>query len=164
MIWKLAILTLLLFNPYKKDFLPHSDNKGKVVDFTLTDTAGKNVSLSSFRGKFVIITMTAGWCGPCKEETSHIKELQNMYKDKDIAWIFVSFDRDVHDWKAAIQKEGLHGTHLWGKPASASLKKLFNFDSIPYFIWIDKEGYIVVGDAPRPSSHSAKKQLKYYVE
>ena len=134
------------------------------VDFTLSDSAGKPVSLSQYRGKFVIVCMVASWCRPCLNEVQPTKELQQDFLGQNIVWIFVSFDREKGDWDEARKVDNLKGVHLWGKPKSEELKKIFNFDSLPYYTWVDPNGVIAVEDAPRPSVHSSHKQLKLFVQ
>ncbi|MEP6782409.1 MAG: TlpA disulfide reductase family protein [Acidobacteriota bacterium] len=51
-------------------------------DFKLKDLEGKEVSLSSFKGKVVVLNFWATWCGPCKAEIPGFVELQEKYKDK----------------------------------------------------------------------------------
>ncbi|MDE3187469.1 MAG: TlpA family protein disulfide reductase, partial [Acidobacteriota bacterium] len=47
--------------------------------FTLEDLSGKKVSLSSYKGKAVLINFWATWCAPCKIETPWLVELRNQY-------------------------------------------------------------------------------------
>ncbi len=143
--------------------VPYPGGHDATVDFTLQDSANHTVSLSQFKGKFVVICMEANWCGPCMQELAPTKEMQADLLGQNIVWVFISFDRDKESWDEARKENNLKGIQLWGKPKSEDLKKTFRFDSLPYYIWVDKDGSIVEDDAPRPSAHSAKKQLKLYL-
>ena len=134
------------------------------IEFTLNDSAGRPVSLSQYRGKFVIICMMANWCKPCLSEIVPTRALQQDFLGRNIVWIFISFDREKGDWDESRKVDNLKGVHLWGKPKSEELKKTFNFNSLPYYTWIDPNGLIAVEDAPRPSVHSSYKQLKLFVQ
>jgi thiol-disulfide isomerase/thioredoxin len=168
--WKIFIFLLMVLPASSKDVAKTAPQKWERIrhsdppEFSLQDSSGKKISLSSFRGKFVIISMTASWCGPCKQEIPATREMQQEFPSNDIVWIFISFDKDIPSWKESIRADNLKGIHLWGKPESGSLKTLFDFNSIPYYIWIDEEGNVAVNDAPRPSSRTAGKQLKYYLK
>jgi len=133
------------------------------VDFTLQDSANNTVTLSQFKGKFVVLVMEANWCRPCLEEIKATKELQANLLGQEIVWVFISFDRDKPSWDEARKENNLKGIQLWGKPKSEDLKKTFRFDSLPYYIWVDKDGTIAMDDAPRPSVHSTIKQLRVYL-
>jgi len=73
--------------------------------FTLQDLNGKNVSLSDFRGKVVVLDFWATWCPPCVKEIPHFIELYEQYKDKGLAMVGISLDREgVSVVKAFVQK------------------------------------------------------------
>ncbi len=61
-------------------------------DFSLADLSGQPVSLSSFRGKVVLLDFWATWCVPCREETPHLVGLQNKYGGQGLQIIGVSMD------------------------------------------------------------------------
>ena len=68
--------------------------KGQVAaDFTYPDSAGKQVSLSDFKGKVVLVDVWATWCGPCRSELPHLKKLEEEMKDKEVVFIGVSFEK-----------------------------------------------------------------------
>jgi len=61
------------------------------LDFTIKDLDGKDVTLSSFKGKVILLNFWATWCGPCKAEIPGFVELQNTYKN-DLVVIGYSVD------------------------------------------------------------------------
>ena len=67
---------------------PHS----LAPDFTLPQLGGEKLSLSSYRGKVVLLDFWATWCNPCREETPHFVELQHRYGDRGLQIIGVSMD------------------------------------------------------------------------
>lgn len=59
-------------------------------DFKLTDIDGKQVSLSDFKGKIVILNFFASWCPPCRSEVPDFVELEKAYEDKGLVIVGVS--------------------------------------------------------------------------
>ena len=64
----------------------------ETVDFTLPDLNGKNVSLSEFRGKWVIVNYWATWCPPCLDEIPDLVEFHDKYKDKDAVVLGINYE------------------------------------------------------------------------
>jgi peroxiredoxin len=76
-------------------------------DFKLTDINGNAVSLSQFKGKYVVIDFWASWCPDCRKDAPNIVNLYNMYKDKGVVFIGVSFDNDKKAWTSAVNQIGM---------------------------------------------------------
>ncbi|RFZ83218.1 DUF4369 domain-containing protein [Mucilaginibacter terrenus] len=115
-------------------------------EFAEADTAGKMVSLSSFRGKYVLIDFWASWCGPCRAENPNVVKAFNNYKDKNFTVLGVSLDRpNAKDkWLAAIKKDGLAWTQLsdlkfWDSKAAG----MYGVRAIPQNFLIDPNGKII---------------------
>jgi len=123
--------------------------------FAYENNKGGTTSLADLKGKNVYIDVWATWCGPCIREIPHLKEIEEEYSGKDIAFISISIDvqKDHDKWKKMIEAKELGGTQLF---ADNNWKSKFVTDyaisGIPRFILIDKEGNIVSANAPRPSS------------
>lgn len=79
-------------------------------DFTANDINGKPFTLSSLKGKVVIIDFWASWCGPCRKSNPHMRELYAKYHKKGLDMVYVSDDdNNPAKWKAAVEKDQLIG-------------------------------------------------------
>lgn len=105
----------------------------------------KPLALSSLKGKVVLIDFWASWCGPCRAENPNVVKAYNKYKSKGFDIYSVSLDKDMDKWKQAIKADGLIWKNhvcdfkFWQSPVVA----LYNFNSIPTSILIDKDGNIL---------------------
>lgn len=113
-------------------------------DFTLTTPDGKPLSLSSFKGKVVLVDFWASWCGPCRKENPHVVEMYKKLHTKGFDVYGVSLDDNKDKWLKAIKDDGLvwnHASDLRGWDNQVA--KQFGIDAIPFTILLDKEGKIL---------------------
>lgn len=113
-------------------------------EITLPNPKGEEVSLSSLKGKVVLIDFWASWCGPCRTESPNMVKLYNKYQPKGFEIFGVSLDRDKAAWTKAIKKDQLDWIHVsdllfWDSKAA----KTYNVESIPFTVLVDKEGKII---------------------
>ena len=113
-------------------------------DFTLQAPDGKNVSLSDYRGKIVLLDFWASWCGPCLREVPNVKKVYDKFHDKGFEILSVSLDDKKDNWVNAIEKNDLDWGHVSSlKGWSCPVAKLYNVSGVPAMLLIDKEGKIV---------------------
>ncbi len=122
------------------------------VDFTLPDTTGKEVRLSSLFGHYLLIDFWASWCSPCRAENPNLVKTYKKYHDKGFDVIGVSLDDTRDKWIAAIKKDGLVWTQVSDlKGWKADVAKMYGVRSIPSNFLLDKDGKIIArnlrGDA-----------------
>lgn len=113
-------------------------------DITMLTPAGERASLSSLKGKLVLLDFWASWCGPCRKENPNVVKLYNKYKDKGFTVFSVSLDSNKDAWVKAIKDDGLawmHVSDLAGWKSAAT--QIYNFNSIPTTYLIDREGKIL---------------------
>lgn len=114
-------------------------------EIALADPTGKTRTLSSLKGKYVLIDFWASWCGPCKSEMPNVVKLYKQYQNKNFTVLSVSLDEDPNKWKAAISDWGMswpnHVSDLKGW--KSSLPQTYQFDGIPYTVLVNPEGNVI---------------------
>lgn len=115
-------------------------------DFTQNDPDGKPVSLSSFKGKYLLIDFWASWCGPCRAENPNVVKAYAKYHEKGFEILGVSLDNDKgrDNWLNAIKKDGLTWTQVSDlKYWSNEVARKYGISSIPQNFLLDPSGKIV---------------------
>lgn len=126
-------------------------------EINLPTPDGKNVPLSSLRGKVVLIDFWASWCGPCRAENPNVVKLYQAKKDQGFDVYSVSLDKDKNAWMKAIEKDGL----VWPSHVSdlgywnSSVVKQYGFQGIPFTVLVDRDGKIVAKGLRGPQLEEA---------
>lgn len=125
--------------------------------FSLPDTAGRMITLESFRGKYTLVDFWASWCVPCRKENPNLVAAFNAYKDKNFSILGVSLDRDKAEWLNAIHQDGLSWQQVSDlKEWDSMVVPLYGIEGIPYNVLINPEGKII---AINLSGDALEKQL-----
>jgi len=109
-------------------------------DFTLKDLDGNSVSLSSEKGKVVLINFWATWCGPCRLEMPAIEQRYEAYKDQGFVVLAVDFDEPVTDVGAFAHAYNLTFPVLLDP--GAKVNDLYRIIGYPTTFFVDREGII----------------------
>lgn len=123
----------------------------RAPDIVLESPTGEKISLSSLRGKVVLIDFWAAWCPPCRRENPNLVKLYRQFKDKEFVngsgfTIYsISLDKNREEWTAAIEKDSLewdtHVSDLKGRQSAPAVK--YEVRSIPINFLIDGNGIIL---------------------
>lgn len=112
--------------------------------FTQVDVSGKPVSLSSYKGKIILIDFWASWCSPCRQEIPNIIKQYKQYKDKGFEILSVSLDNSRANWTKAIAQEGMAWPQLSDlKGNDNAVAKLYGVSAIPATFLVDREGKLI---------------------
>jgi peroxiredoxin len=118
---------------------------GKTVpDLVMQDLSGKDLSISSFRGKYLLIDFWASWCGPCRMENPNVVKAYNDFKGKNFTILGVSLDKDKDSWKKAISQDHLNWPQMSDlKYWNSQAVETFGFQGIPFNVLVDPSGKVI---------------------
>ena len=127
-----------------KQDAPYALLNQQAPELTMTDVTGKPVSISSFKGKYLLIDFWASWCGPCREENPNVVAAYKQFKNKNFEILGVSLDSDKAKWVQAIGRDSLSWPQMsdlkqWESAAVGTYK----FNAIPFNVLIDPTGKII---------------------
>ena len=135
--------------------------------FTLPDTNGKMHSLADWRGKLVYIDFWATWCGPCKGEIPFMTKLEEEYAgNKDIVFVSVSVDKeaDRQKWLDMVKEKGMKGVQLFTGDLKGQVSEPYHINTIPRFVLVGRDGKLINGNAPRPSSEEIRPLINFHLK
>ncbi|HWW41616.1 TlpA disulfide reductase family protein [Pedobacter sp.] len=144
-------------------------------DFTLKDSEGKEVSLSSLKGKLVLLDFWGSWCYPCRASHPHLKKLYQEYKNKGFEILGVSSEsgkaeEDYKKWTTAMKEDGMNWLNVLSNTSrserSRGILNQYSVTVFPTKILIDKNGVILkrfAGNTPE-NARLLDQTVKDYLE
>ncbi len=121
----------------------------KAPDFTLKTADRKDITLSEYRGSYVVLDFWASWCPDCRKDIPQMKELFNEFKDQNVSFIGISYDTDRDAWiNCYWNNYKMYWTQVselkkWKNGTTTD--KLYKVNWIPTMYLIDPEGKVVLG-------------------
>ena len=148
-LWVVVVILAIAFVARRtslRSTLPHAGRgraapKHLAPDFTLPQLDGRQLSLSSYRGKVVLLDFWATWCVPCREETPHFVELQQKYGDRGLQIIGVSMDDSADPVRPFVQQFHVNYPIVMGTAETGG--QYGGVLGLPIAFLIDREGRIV---------------------
>lgn len=138
-----------------------SQNKSKKIesiDFKLKDINDKEVSLSQFKGKKVMLNFWATWCGYCVKEMPYMQNIHNEIKDKDVVILAINVGESKDKVKKFIEKNGYDFSVVLDEKQKIS--ESYGIQAFPTTLFVDEEGFVYSGIQGPMTDDIMRKELK----
>ena len=115
-------------------------------DFTLKTSEGKDFSLSSLKGHYIVLDFWASWCPDCRKEIPNVLRMYKEYAPKGVKFVGISFDDKADQWKDAIKKYDLKYIQVseLKRMRDSQIAKTYGIKWIPSMYLIGPDGKILV--------------------
>jgi len=133
--------------------ISYLNDNGKIESLSNTDIF--DVLKKRAKDKVIYIEIYATWCGPCKAEIPAARTLRNVYKDKDVEFVYLCLGSKLEDWQSIITKDFNGGeNYFFDTSATDMFTGLYTnfFKGYPTFVIIDRKGNLLTKGIPRPSN------------
>ncbi len=129
-------------------------------EIALSDPKGKIVTLSSFKGKYVLVDFWASWCGPCRGENPNVVDAYEKFKKKNFTVLGVSLDENKEDWEDAIKADKLSWQHISDlKKWESTVVSTYKIEGIPYNVLVDPNGIVIATELRGPALEETLKKF-----
>jgi thiol-disulfide isomerase/thioredoxin len=134
--------------------------KAANLNFTLKDIDNKDVKLSSFKGKVILLDFWATWCGPCKIEIPWFIEFQNKYGKDGLQVVGVSVDDTLDKLKPYVARAKMNYVVLQGLDHDDMQDAFGPLVGIPVTAVISRDGRICAKHVGLSSREAFEKEIK----
>lgn len=144
----LTLFSVLILTGYTAAQQSKIEVGEQAPEINLSKPDDSSFSLSSLKGKVVLIDFWATWCAPCVGEQPELKTLYNTFSDQvkrqEFEILGVSLDKNKESWQKAIDRFGINWIQVsdlkfWKSPVA----KAYNIEELPFNVIIDGEGKIM---------------------
>ena len=140
--FRAAIAALLMIAALTAGSLSRAaEGPEKVSDFTLKDIEGKAVSLNDFQGKRVLINFWATWCGPCLDEMSVFRQVEDQWRKKGLVVLLINMGESASRVRGYVKRYALSFPVLLDPNTELFVK--LDVRTLPTSLLVDSDGTIV---------------------
>ena len=133
------------------------------ASFVCKDIHNKNIKLSDFKGKYILVDFWATWCGPCRGELPFLGKKEEEFKNSNIVFLSISMDKNTKTWTKFVKKNKLKGIQIIAGNENKNISKHYGIKGIPQFMLLGKDGKIIEPNFVRPSNPNFSKILRRYI-
>jgi thiol-disulfide isomerase/thioredoxin len=137
-----SLTTLLLLSISL--FVNAQNKKGKPIpEISLPGPMGTELTVSSLKGKVVLVDFWASWCKPCRYNNPKLVSVYEKFKEKGFEIYAISIDENKGSWMSAITEDKMFWTNVVDSRGwRSTVLSTFNVEAIPANLLIDKKGMI----------------------